>query len=301
MGTRLPEQATDAFGIALQPRGTLRVRLAEFAPANDRGVSSIEWQTSAGVGTRSSDAARLSEGEFAPFAQVISAETGLVLASHADPDLTVDARAVGFHTHVDHDLIFDPIVGRNVDQGATSRLGLSAYLNIQAWQWLAVGASFSYTEAYLGTPAYTDFVSTTRLPYVPRWVGRLDAAGTRSITIDGESVAFTVGVGVGWLGERPLPFAQTAPQVLLLDAQVAVEWRGIELAVIGQNLTDTRWQSSVFNFVSWFDSTLPESRTPQLMYSAGPPLSLTGRLTVRFDETAVFGGSSSSPSAEVTP
>jgi iron complex outermembrane receptor protein len=253
------------------------------------------------VGTRTSDAARLSEGEFAPFAQVISSETGLVLASHADPDLTVDARAVGFHTHVDHDLIFDPVAGRNVDQGATSRLGVSAYLNIQAWQWLAMGASFSYTEAYLGTPGYTDFVSSTRLPYVPRWVGRLDAAGTRAITIDGESVAITVGAGVGWLGERPIPLGQLAPQVLLVDAQVAIAWRGIEIAVIGQNLTDTRWQSSVFDYVSWFDASLPQSRTPEPMFAAGPPLSLTGRLTVRFDETAVFGGGSSSSPAAASP
>jgi len=293
MGTRLPEQATDAIGVALQPRGTLRVRLAELAPPNEGGASSIEWQTSSGIGTRSSDAARLSEGEFAPFAQVLSSETGLVLESHADPNLALDARAVGFHTHVDHDLVFDPLAGRNVDQGATSRLGVSAYLNVRAWQWLSAAASFSYTEAYLGTPGYTDFVSSTRLPYVPRWVGRLDAAGTRTITIDGESIAITLGVGVGWLGERPIPLGQVAPQVLLLDAQIAAEWRGIELAVIGQNLGDVHWQSSVFNYVSWFDASQPQSRTPEFMFSAGPPLSITGRLTVRFDETAIFGGSSS--------
>ncbi len=290
-GARLPEQATDAFGVVLQPRGTLRVRLAELAPASERGASSFEWQTSAGVGTRSSDAARLSEGELTPFAQVISAETGLVLTSHADADLDVDARAVGFHTHVDHDLVFDPAAARNVDQGATSRLGVSAYLNVRAWQWLSAAASFSYTEAYLDTPGYTDFVSSTRLPYVPRWASRLDAAGTRSIQIDGESVAITIGAGVGWLGERPIPLGQVAPQVLLLDAQLAVEWRGVELAVIGQNLTDARWQSSVFNQVSWFDASLPESRTPEFTFAAGPPLSITGRLTVRLDETAIFAGS----------
>ena len=84
---------------------------------------------------------------------------------------------------------------------------------------------------------------------------------------------------------------------MLLDAQLSAEWRGIELAVIGQNLTDARWQSAVFNYVSWFDPTLPESRTPQFMYSAGAPLSLTARLTVRFDETALFGSPSPSPSS----
>lgn len=303
-GVRLPEQSTDAIGVAFQPRGTLRVRLAEFAPANDRGVSSLEWQTSAGVGTRSSDAARLSESEFAPFAQVVSSETGLVLESHADPNLAVNARAVGFHTHVDHDLIFDPTAGRNIDQGATSRLGLAGYLDIAAFTWLAVRASFSWTEAYVGTAGYFDFVSSTRLPYVPRWVGRLDAAAHANVDLAGEAVLLTAGVGVGWLGERPIPLGEVAPQVLLLDAQVSAEWRGVELAIIGQNLTDTRWQSAVFNYASWFNSTLPESRTPQFMYAAGAPLSITGRLTVRFDETAVFGGSSPSSvpsSSEASP
>jgi len=300
-GVRLPEQSTDASGVAFQPRGTLRIRLAELAPANERGVSSLEWQTSSGVGTRSSDASRLSEGEFAPFAQVVSSETGLVLDSHSDPNVSVDARAVAFHTHVDHDLVFDPVAGRNIDQGATSRLGLSAYLDVLAWQWLAARASFSYTEAYQNTPTFLDFVSTTRLPYVPRWVGRLDAAGHQVAEIAGEQVLFTAGLGVGWLGERPIPLGQLAPQVVLVDAQVSVEWRGIELAVIGQNLTDARWQSWVSNYVSWFNPALPQSRTPELVYSAGPPLSIMGRLTVRFDETAIFASSPPSPSSSPSP
>jgi hypothetical protein len=160
-----------------------------------------------------------------------------------------------------------------------------------------VAASFAWTEAYLHTSDYLQFTSSDRLPYVPRWVGRLDAAGTRAITIEGESIAITLGLGVGWLGERPIPLGQVAPQVLLLDAQLAVEWRGVELAVIGQNLTDTRWQSSVFNQASWFDTTRPESHLAQFTYAAGAPLSITGRLTVRFDETAIFAGGSSPPSS----
>lgn len=302
VGPRLPEQSTTATGVAFSPRGTLRVRLAQLAPDTERGASSLEWQTSIGAGTRSSDASRLSEGEFAPFAQVISSETGLVLGAHADPDLSVDARLTGFHTHVDHDLIFDPLAGRNVDQGATSRLGVSAYLDVLAWRWLAVRTSFAYTEAYLGTPGYFDFVTTTRLPYVPRWVGRLDAVARQTANVDGESILFTIGLGLGWLGERPIPLGQTAPQFALVDAQVSAEWRGIELAILGQNLADTRWQSSVSNFVSWFDDARPASRTPELMYAAGAPLSITGRLTIRFDEVELFGsGNWVAPSATDTP
>ncbi len=301
-GVRLPEQSTDASGVAFQPRGTLRVRLAELAAPNERGTSTIEWQTSSGVGTRSSDASRLSEGEFAPFAQVVSTETGFVLDSHADPDLFVNARAVGFHTHVDHDLVFDPTQGRNVDQGATSRLGLSAYLDMMAWQWLAARASFSYTEAYQNTPTYFDFTSSTRLPYVPRWVGRLDATAQQSANIDGERVTFTIGLGISWLGERPIPLGQVAPQVGLFDAQISASWRGIEIAILGQNLTDQRWQSWVSNYVSWFDSSTPQSRTPEQVFSAGAPLSITARLTVRFDEAALFNtGNWTAPNASVDP
>lgn len=300
VGERLPSQATDATGVALSPRGTLRVRLADFGTNAAGERSALEWQTSVGAGTRSSDAIALSEGETAPFAEVVSSETGLALSVHDGGELSLDARAVAFHTHVDHDLVFDATRGRNVDIGASSRLGLLAYVNLHVAPWMNVAASFAWTEAYLLArgASYFDFVSSERLPYVPRWVGRLDVAGEQPITIDAETVAITGGVGVGWLGERPLPLGQVAPQTVVVDAQLGVRWRGIELSVIAQNLLDQRWQSSVFNYASWFDTSEPESRTAQLHFAAAAPLSITGRLSFRFDETTIFGGEPATPETE---
>ena len=211
------------------------------------------------------------------------------------------APSASTHTSITISCSTPPLAG-NIDQGATSRLGLAAYLDLAAWQWLSTRASFSYTEAYAGTPSYFDFTSSTRLPYVPRWVGRLDATARQAANIDGESVLFTIGIGVSWLGERPIPLGQVAPQLGLLDAQISAEWRGIELAVLGQNLTDTRWQSWVSNYVSWFNAELPQSRTPEQVFAAGAPLSITARLTVRFDEAALFNtGNWTSPIAAAEP
>ncbi len=292
VGERLPIQATDAIGIAFQPRATLRIRLADLGTNAAGERSALEWQTSAGVGTRSSDAIALSEGETAPFAEVVSSETGLTLRAHGEGELVVDARAVAFHTHVDHDLVFDVTRGRNVDIGASSRLGALGYLNVHVAPWMNVQASFAWTEAYLlaRDAGYFDLTSNDRLPYVPRWVGRLDVAGEQPVTVDAESVAITYGLGVGWLGERPLPLGQVAQQTVVVDAQLGVRWRGLELSVIAQNLLDQRWQSSVFNYASWFDTSEAESRTAQLHFAAGAPLSITGRLSFRFDETTIFGG-----------
>ncbi len=100
----------------------------------------------------------------------------------------------------------------------------------------------------------------------------------------------TAGVGVGWLGERPIPLGQIAPPVLLVDAQVAVAWRGIEFAVLGQNLTDARWQSLGLELRLVVRPVAPGLAHAELKYSTGAPLSITGRLTIRFDEAALFGG-----------
>src|SRR6185436_11231161 len=131
----------------------------------------LSWQTSVGVGTRSSDAIALSEGEFAPFAEVVANETGLSL-EWEDATFDVDARLSAYHTHVDRDLVFDPNRGRNVELGPSSRIGALAYVRTRVEQWLDVSASFAWNESFL-LPAgsgWSEWVSSTRMPYVPRWV-----------------------------------------------------------------------------------------------------------------------------------
>jgi hypothetical protein len=287
MGERLPALASDAFGISLAPRGTVRVRLAG---AETWG---LEWQTSAGVGTRSSDATALSEGEFAPYARVVATETGLAASARSGNDWDLDARISAFHTYVDRDLIFDSTRGRNVATGASSRLGAMAWARLEALRVLDVAASFAWTEAFLlprGGQWY-DWVSETRLPYVPRWVARVDAAYVQPIEVGGgERITIAAGAGLGVLGERPLPLGATSPPVALLDASLRVRWRIVEAGVQVQNLLDARYAQSVFHYASNFDPSARPSLVPETHFSAGAPLSVMATLAFLVDETAPLDG-----------
>lgn len=284
MGPRLTSDATDAWGLAIAPRGSVQIALAPW----------LTWQTSVGVGTRSSDATALSTGEAAPFARVIASETGLVV-DHEDGDLHLDARALAYHTHVDRDLVFDAQRGRNVDVGASSRLGALGAISLGVARYLDASVSFAWSEAFLLPDRGFAFTSSVRLPYVPRWVGRADVVGRYPIAIDGETVELALGVGAGLLGERPLPLGQSADPVFLLDAQVSAGWRGLEVRVAFTNVTDARWQSAVFRYASHWDPSTPASRVPELHFAAGSPFALDVSVGLRFDESR---GPFASPDAQ---
>lgn len=281
-GERLPARASDAMGVAFQPRGTLRIRL----------MPGLEWQTSGGVGTRSSDAVALSDGELAPFARAIATETGLALHLADGAAWDLDARVAAFHTHVDRDYVFDPDRGRNVFAGASSRLGALAFARVRVERWLDIAASFAWSEAFL-LPAdaqWQDFTSNERLPYVPRWVGRVDAALQHGVVIAGETIVIGGALGVGLLGERPLPLGASAAPVALIDVAARARWRLIEVGVQVQNLLDARWSQNVFRYASSFDPAETPSRVPALHSAAGAPISALVTLAVLIDETAPLRG-----------
>jgi hypothetical protein len=274
MGPRLPVDTTDAWGLSIAPRGSLHVALAPW----------LTWQTSVGVGTRSSDATALSTSEAAPFARVIASETGLVV-DHEDGELHLDARLVGHHTHVDRDLVFDATRGRNVEVGASSRLGALAYVALGLADFLTSSVSFAWSEAFLLPDRGFALTSSVRLPYVPRWVARADVVGRYPVVVDGETISLGLGVGAGLLGERPLPLGQSSPPVFLLDAQAEIGWRDLSLRVAVTNATDTRWQSAVFRYASHWDAATPASMVPEVHFAAGAPIAVDVSLGIRFDET----------------
>jgi hypothetical protein len=166
-GPRLSTEAVDASGFAFSPRGSVRVSFG----------AGISWITSVGLGTRSSDAVALSEGESAPFAEVFASETG-VTYEIAREDVELEARAVAYHTRVSRDLIFDPSRGRNVPVGPSHRFGGLASARVRYGDWLDVAASFTWAEAHQvpDDASFFDLRGGPRLPFVPRFVARLDAA-----------------------------------------------------------------------------------------------------------------------------
>lgn len=300
MGERLPEASTDAFGVAVQPRATVRAHLYREGVAPDDGDATtpdvparqLTWTTSFALGSRSADAIGLAAGERAPFAEVVATETGLSLEV-LEGDLDLDARVAAFHTYVGNDLIFRPETGRNQSVGSSSRIGAQAYLRVKHQAWLDVSASFAWNEAFLlgegSGSTWVNFVSSVRLPYVPRWVGRLDAAVSHPVELLGETFRLSAALGVGWLGERPLPLGGMSEQVVLADASASLGWRLFTVGVAIQNLFDARWASSVFDYEARWDPSLPSTGRADPQVAMGAPFSLMVQLAVAFDETDPLG------------
>ncbi|AKU92047.1 TonB-dependent receptor domain-containing protein [Vulgatibacter incomptus] len=261
-GPREPTQELGANGLALEPRLTAIVRLAD----------GLDWITSYGVGVRSSDVAALSDGEFAPFARVRAAETGLVRQGEAL--VPYQARLVAFTTRVDRDLVFDERHARNVFVGASSRYGALAAAQVEAGRWLATQGSFTWTEARLSPDGagFWAIDAGARLPYVPRWVARVDAAFRRRIAVAGEELPASAAVGVNWIGARPLPLDRLGDPVLTVDVGGRVRWGMVEAGLQVTNLLDARYYAAQFNYASNFAaSDATPSRVAALHFAAAPP------------------------------
>lgn len=274
-GARLPSDNLEAFGLALQPKVSVDVRL----------LRDLRWVSAFGLGSRSSDAMALSQGERAPFARVRATETGLVhLASLAHVRSTT--RLVGFHTHVSNDLVFDETRGRNAYVGASNRFGGLLANELHVGWGVDVLSSFTYADAYLpedGGGAFA-FAEGRRLPYVPRWVGRLDANVRRFVRLAGEPFVLGGSLGTSYVAPRPLPFDQLSPAYATVDAAVRAKARGVELALSVQNLLDRRNRLAVFNYASNFrGADAFPSLLPATHAVVGPPRTFFLTATVELD------------------
>src|SRR5690606_33295948 len=122
-----------------------------------------------------------------------------------------------------------------------------------------------------------------RLPYVPPLVLRADLGVDRDLVeIKGRPLGLKVGLGYSYLSPRPLPYGQFADPVHLLDASAALRYSVVEVGVEAFNLLARRWAATEYNFVSdWGTKPVP-SLLPARHFSAGPPLSVMGTLTLHF-------------------
>lgn len=278
------EQGTwrDAFGAVLQPRGSLVLRLAE----------GLDWITSAGTGARSSDASALSEGEFAPFSAIRAGESGVAWETSGGEDAsrwTLSTRGAGYWTWIERTLLFDEVAARNVLGRESHRYGAMAMARYGYGGWLDAQASATYAEAYQPGLAPTD--PWTRLPYVPRWVLRLDSSARRNATIFGQDVEGGAALGVTYIAPRPLPLGRFSDPIFTIDASLRARWRWLELALSAQNLLDARYRLAEFNYASNFDGpNAPDARRATRHFAAGAPRTIFATLTLRFDETGSDAG-----------
>lgn len=286
-GARLTEQSLDATGLALSPRGTVDVALSPW----------LAWVTSAGIGTRSADAPALSDAERAPFTEVVSFDSGLVLdlqsrrslAGSASTRWRLDARAAGFVTHVSRDLVFDPANGRNVDAGASRRFGVLTSARVRAGGWLDAQGSLTYAEAYQPPDDASpfDLAAGPRLPFVPRWVGRLDVAARHPVRALGQRLRAGAAFGLTYVGPRPLPLSELSSSVVLLDASFELAWRFVEVGLVIQNMLDARYNQSELHYVSSFRGPdAPPSLAAERHVAAGPPLTLLATFGLAFGSEA---------------
>jgi len=239
MGERLPTEAVDAFGIALQPRGTIGARLGH-------GTSLI---LAAGRGVRSTDAQALSEGEQAPFADVFATELGLVLRGERGR-WSGEAKAIGFYTHVSNDLLFDPERGRNVPIGSSQRYGGSITALLHG-PWLDLSIAATITEALRGGGLFA-LGGDERLPFVPRAVSRADIATHDDFRVGDERFRWGLGLGAGLVGPKPLPLGQRSAPIVTLDLAGQLGWRWLNVGLAVSNVLDARNRAIELHYPSDF-------------------------------------------------
>lgn len=258
-----PRGRRDAQGIHVGPKASVRARLSRHW--------SVEMAY--GKGFRSPQATTLGQGENAPFATVHSGE--LALRFHGARG---SASLNGYVTHVDRDLVFDPVLGQNLTVAgaeATTRWGASAFVRLAPVVGLVFIASATYARA--------TFDATGRaVPYVPSLVGRLDAALEREIgRVRGVPVDLNLGVGSSLIGYRELPYSERSEPVGLVDAGVSVRVSVVEVGVKLRNVFDVRWRDGQFSYASDWDPAPGGGRVPVRHFTAGRPLTADFTLGVQ--------------------
>jgi TonB family protein len=259
-GHREPNQRSSTSSVAFLPRASLLL-----GPFRD-----LTFSASYGTGARSIDPSYITQDIKTPFASVRAYEAGLAYARSLGA-VSVVARSVLFQTHVDQDLIFSEVQGRNVLGVGTTRTGWLAAMRLNG--------SF-FDEAANLTATKSTFDDTHDLvPYVPDLVFRSDTALWHELpwwTIHGRRLRADLGLGITYVAPRALPFGQRSDPLFLVDGSAAVGLSPFELGLTVTNLADNRYRLSEFNYASDF-RTVPGANptlVPERHFTAGAPRAL---------------------------
>ena len=267
-GPRLPTERDTATALVTEPKVTV---LAEV-------LKPLTLTASYGEGAQSLDAIYITQNERAPFASIKAAEAGAIYHRRW-PVADVTARAVAYYTHVDRDLIFDPLLGRLTTSTGTTREGAVASVRVTG-RWFDELASATYAHAYYD-------VDSTLVPYVPSVIARSDTAVFGPLgkwRLLDRGLTGTAGFAINFVGPRALPFSQTADSTLELDASASVRWGYLRFGLLAQNLTNARYPMSEFYYASNFNSRPEATLVPTEHFTAAPPFSLLGTLSIIFDQ-----------------
>jgi hypothetical protein len=180
-------------------------------------------------------------------------------------DVSIVARSIFFATLVDHDLIFDENVGRNVLGVGTHRVGWVGALRLTG--------SFFDESANLTLVRATYDDTHLLVAYVPGDVLRSDTSVFHELPwrIGDAPVRGTLGCGVTYVGPRPLPFGQDSDPIFTVDASATLSWTRFQIGLTSTNLLGTKYRLGEYNYASDFHSQAQPTLVPERMFSAGAP------------------------------
>jgi hypothetical protein len=254
---------------AIMPRGTI-----VLGP-----VDHFELSASAGNGVRSVDPSYVAQGLETPFVSVQSRDFGVAYSNQLGA-MGVTAKSVFFQTHSDQDLLFDVTAGRNTLSTGSSRTGWSGSTRVLG-TFFDLNANATFVKA--------TFDDTGLLvPYVPNLVLRGDLALFDDLPwqIAHKPVRATVGYGVSYVGQRPLPYGEVSDVTFLSDASLGVAWSIWNVRLAAQNLFNAKYKLGEYNYASDFHSQAEPTLAPERAFTAGAPQ------TVLLSLSATFGGAS---------
>lgn len=251
---RDPTQRSSTATTALLPRASVLL-----GP-----VDQFTFSFSYGQGVRSIDPVYISQDVRTPFARVQAYEGGVVYAGGVGPVQLV-ARSMFFQTSVERDLIFSETAGRNTLANGTTRVGWAGSAR-------AVGSWFDQSANVTLVRATFDDTHLL-IPYVPDMVVRSDSGVHAELPIRwmGFPARGSAGLGLTYVGRRPLPYSQRSDAIFTVDAAGTLEWSAFELGVSVTNLLDNRYRLGEYNYASDFQTEPQPTLVPVRHFTAGPP------------------------------
>jgi TonB family protein len=279
VGPRDPSSRRNAGGLIAQPRGTLIV--GPFA--------GLRLVAALGRGARAADPSYLADGDRAPFSSITAAEGGAVW-DHDAGAVNLNVRGLYYYTHVGQDLIFDQQEGRNTLAAGTLRQGFLVAARARG-SFFDLSGSATYARARfeasndISQSDYRPADAGDRVPYIPSWVARFDGALFKQVPglhVLGQPLHARASLGVSYISPRALLFGEQGAAVFVTDAACAVAVGAVELGVVLQNLFDSQYRLSEYNYVSEFrQNAAAPNLLPVRHFAAGAPRSVLFTLTLR--------------------
>ncbi len=256
---REPFQQSSSFGLAELPRGSIL-----FGP-----FWGLTASASYGQGARSIDPIYVGQDLRTPFASARSLEAGVSFDRRFHL-VEVGLRSAWFQTRVDKDLIFSQIAGRNIIDGPSTRKGVANTARLTG-SFFDLAANLTYVRA-------TFDGNGLLIPYIPDLVVRFDGVLFNDLPLPpilGRRLGGRLGVGVTYVGRRPLPYDELSNRIFTVDLSAAIAWSFLEVGFNATNLFDRRYRLGEYNYVSDFHGNpLLPSLVPARHFSAGKPQAL---------------------------